>query len=86
MLEAASLAKPIVAVDVGGVQEALWGSNAAWIAPKHNAEDLADAIARCLRELPRVKGSVVRHPMIEEMECGKIARCYEEALCSCLPA
>ena len=86
MLEAASLAKPIVAVDVGGVQEALWGSNAAWIAPKHNAEDLADAIARCLRELPRVKGSVVRHPMIEEMECGKIARCYEGALCSCLPA
>ena len=87
MLEAASLATPIVAVDVpGGVQEVLCGSNAAWIAPKHDAEDLADAIAHCLRELPRVKASVVRHPMIEDMECGMIARCYEEALCSCLPA
>lgn len=87
MLEAASLATPIVAVDIpgGGVTEVLRGSNAAWIAPRPDAESIANAIAECIRELPRVRTSLVVHPLIADMDCGKIARQYEEAFVRCLP-
>jgi len=84
MLEAICLGTPMIAVDVpGGVREALRGSNAAWIAPRHNAEDLANAIAECIRELPRVRASGICHPMIGQMERWKILQCYEEVLSRC---
>lgn len=87
MLEAASLATPIVAIDIpGGVAEVLRGSNAAWIATKADADDIANAIAEFLRQLPRVRSSVVRHPMIEEMDCERIVGQYEEVLSQCVLA
>lgn len=87
MLEAASLGTPIVAVDIpGGVAEVLRGSNAAWIAAKPDAQDIASAIEEFVRALPRVRTIVVRHPLIEEMDCGSIARRYEEAFSGCVPA
>jgi glycosyltransferase involved in cell wall biosynthesis len=87
MLEAACLAVPIIAIDVpGGAKEALRGSNAVWIAPRHNSEDLAKVIAQCIRELPGIRTSGVRHPMIQEMQCDKIIPRYEEVLSICFPA
>jgi glycosyltransferase involved in cell wall biosynthesis len=88
MVEAAAMARPIVASDITGCRVLVQNEKTGLLVPPKNPEALARAIERLLQNpaLAKAMGANARNFALENLDeqkvCARISDCYQTLLCS----